>query len=316
MAALISAVAFDFLLKKNNKYLIKFHRVYIIIGVLFIFVTSFYYFQSKFNYHPSYLDQAPNRANGYVLFPETTNALQEYFFPGERMAIWGWASSLYETTDFLMGTRDAATPFQIEKIPLQKYFIDRYIYDLTINKPLLFVETIGSQFFAYNDRSVYGFENYPKVKSYIDRHYDFEMETGGARIFIRKDYFYKNTLDFKVDKEPNANDEYLGVLDRLEPFGSHIKFEGWTVLGENIHEQKVKILLTRGDTTIALNCQTYDRPDVAEHFKKDSWTMSGYKAFVDRNEISEGEYKIKLYIENGEKLEIIDLNRAFNLTDF
>jgi hypothetical protein len=278
--------------------------------ITFIFLTSFQYFQSRFNHHPAYLSKINEHSINYAPHEELTLALKNYFSPGSKMAIWGWTSSLYETTDFLMGTRDAVTPFQIEKIPLQHYYIERYILDLQKNKPLLFVETVAPNFFAYHDRSIAGYENFPLIKKFIDENYTYDTEIGGARIFTRKDYSYKNS--FKPNRQPNLNDEFKGNLDEMGDSRNFIVFNGWAALGENINTQNVEILLTTAKDTLAIYCSRYERQDVAIHFKNDNWLISGFKGYALKSAIPPGEYNVNIYVRNKRKEALINLNKTIN----
>jgi hypothetical protein len=287
-----------------------------VIVTIFLAATSFYYFQANFTYYPFYYHKAVNYQHEYIVYKDLTKALKEYYSPGARLTVWGWTSSLYETTDFILGTRGATSQAMIEHVPLEDFFTKYFLIDMDRNKPLLFVETIGPNYFAYTDRVVAGFENFPKVRDYVNENYRFESEVEGARIFVRKDYSFEKPIpDFEVENG-NADKEYLGYFDTIEKSDGYIKFEGWTVLGENIEWLKVRLLLTKNGHTWALNTVLYPRADVVEHFNKSNWLKSGYSGKIILNTIPQGEYKMSLYVENRDKVANIDLNRTFNPADF
>jgi hypothetical protein len=111
--------------------------------------------------------------------------LNQHFFEGAKMVAWGWGTELYVETNFLMGTRYGNTAGIIEPGPLQFFYEERFLKDIEKNKPALFVDVVAPGFFRYSDRSLYGFENFLRVKNYIDRNYSFDSEMMGVRIFKR-----------------------------------------------------------------------------------------------------------------------------------
>jgi hypothetical protein len=165
---------------ENNKLLVA--KLFVVF--LFLLATVFYHFQSQFSYHP---DLAPRPAThyGYASQPELVAGLNQHFFEGAKMVAWGWGTELYVETNFLMGTRYGNTAGIIEPGPLQFFYEERFLKDIEKNKPVLFVDVVAPGFFRYSDRSLYGFENFLRVKNYIDRNYSFDSEMMGVRIFKR-----------------------------------------------------------------------------------------------------------------------------------
>ena len=149
---------------------------------LFLLTTAFYHFQSQFSYHP---DLAPRAAThyGYASQPEIVAGLNQHFFEGAKMATWGWGTELYVETNFLMGTRYGNTAGIIEPGPVQSFYMERFLKDMEKNRPLLFVDVVAPNFFRFTDRSLYGFENFPLAKKYVEENYTLDSEIKGVRIF-------------------------------------------------------------------------------------------------------------------------------------
>jgi hypothetical protein len=150
-----------------------------------LLVTVCYHFHTQFSYRPDFLDKAEANYKSYVPFTEVTSALKKFTAPDIKMAIWGWGTELWVTTNFRLGTRYTNTAGVIEQGSVQDFYTKRFLIDLEKNKPLLFVDTVAPGFFRYSDRSLYGFENFLSVKKYIDRNYTFHSEMKGVRIFKR-----------------------------------------------------------------------------------------------------------------------------------
>src|SRR5436190_4923231 len=155
-------------------------------AIVFIIGPSFYNYQKNFSYSPGYLEVARSNYNGVCTHPEIIGVLNRYYTPGAKMAIWGWTNELWAGTEYLMGTRDSSSP--IGTVDATEYYSRSYLADLKRNNPEIFVETIGPQFFYYQDRSTMSFELNKDISNYIKEKYFFEAEINGARIFLRNDY--------------------------------------------------------------------------------------------------------------------------------
>ncbi|MBE2214334.1 MAG: hypothetical protein IAE82_10725 [Opitutaceae bacterium] len=106
--------------------------------------------------------------------------------PGDTMTIWGWASRLHVESGLPQATRDGTTERQIVGNPLLDFYRTRYLFDLRRHQPRFFVEAVGPEFFAYQDRARDGFETWPELREYVAAHYELMREVGSCRIFVRK----------------------------------------------------------------------------------------------------------------------------------
>jgi hypothetical protein len=90
----------------------------------------------------------------------------------ERVAIWGYAPALFVDSQSIMGTRDSISQFAILGGDYRPYYRARFLADLEKNHPALFVDSTGPLDFAFKDRSLYGYETFPALAAYVDRHYN------------------------------------------------------------------------------------------------------------------------------------------------
>lgn len=155
---------------------------------IFVLLTSLHYFQQHFTFRPNYLDFAYKNQTKYIHYPEITSILKQYYYPGARMAVWGWSCELYEDTGMLMGTRYTGSQGILEGGTMKEYFTANYLKDLAMNSPLLFVETIGPNFRAYHDENLHSVESSEEMRKYINEHYNLWHEVSGARIYVNKSY--------------------------------------------------------------------------------------------------------------------------------
>jgi hypothetical protein len=153
-------------------------------------------------------DPADGRPLGYLKkftsYPGTSagNAIRNLGLSGQSLAVWGWMCGLFIETDMWSATSDTVLGFSwvwtarpedtMKILPnyldvAPKYFKDLYITDLEKNKPPVFVDTISLQGFAFQDRTLYGYETFPPLAAFINGNYHLITEVNGARIFIRND---------------------------------------------------------------------------------------------------------------------------------
>jgi hypothetical protein len=71
--------------------------------------------------------------------------------------------------------------------PLQVYFRQRYLHDLQVNRPELFLDTVVPGSFAFADPKAYGIETFPELEKFIADQYRLDQEIEGRRLFIRRD---------------------------------------------------------------------------------------------------------------------------------
>jgi hypothetical protein len=103
------------------------------------------------------------------------------------MAVWGWSAELYVATGLAPATRNCTTLWEIRPTPLQGYYINRYVDDLSISKPRIFVDAVAPRMFYFHDRKTEGTDAFPAIARIIKEHYKLADELGAVRIFVRED---------------------------------------------------------------------------------------------------------------------------------
>ena len=107
--------------------------------------------------------------------------------PGETIAIWGRTDNIYVETGLCQATRDSHVSGLIETGPLQEYFRKRYLADLLYTKPATFLDSVCPASLQYTKPEFAHDRNYPELAAVIRANYVLVEETGGARIYRRRD---------------------------------------------------------------------------------------------------------------------------------
>ncbi len=130
--------------------------------------------------------------------------------PGAPVAIWGWAPELYVLTGTIPATHDTHMPLEFMTLPQQDYYRRRFLEDLQLYTPKVFIDAVGPGEFSYQDRDAYGFETFPELRQYIARNFYLAGENnaaslpymrgvvGGVRVFVRKDASDEINLPFRI----------------------------------------------------------------------------------------------------------------------
>jgi len=119
-------------------------------------------------------------------FEGVTEVIRGLTDPGDRVAIWGWASPLWIATGTLPGTRDVHSARQLLPGDLQPYFVDRFAVDLVEREPALFVDAVAT-ISHFSDVSKFGHHNFDTVRTVIDADFSFVTEVDGIRVFRRRE---------------------------------------------------------------------------------------------------------------------------------
>ena len=295
--------------RRLSTYIIRFFA-----SVLFLCITSLYFFKKEFTSHPKYLVKAREYYDGFSLHGDIVTILNRYYEPNDKMAIWGWGTELFEGTKYLMGTRDCASSFQIEEGPMQAHYLNRYLKDLQVNKPKIFVETISPSFFGFGDRDKSGFENFPLISNYIKTNYNFEGEIGTARFFLRKDATIpekKWKKDISIPRD--VIKEFHSNLELLEKNGTFLKFKGWATMEMNSDHQQVALaLLSRSDTLFVNTYQMSNKEIVDFSPRNKGYLMCGFIGYIPLKEIPIGDYEVGLFVENEDKKAFKSLNQIYS----
>jgi len=139
------------------------------------------------------LSGSPNefRGNIKLYLAEPLTAMDQAILrerpPGGRLAIWGWGPEFAAETRTPLGTRDSICQFMIRSSPLQDYYRQRYLRDLQVNRPELFLEATGPGNFIYSNRKAFGIETFPELAKLVADQYRLSQEIDGMRLFVRRD---------------------------------------------------------------------------------------------------------------------------------
>lgn len=154
--------------------------------------------------------------------------------PGEPVAIWGWAADLYVLTGTIPATRDTHTPEEFWMPDQQDYYRHRFLSDLQLQPPSVFVDAIGPGRFL-SEREDKGYESFPELYQYIANIYHIVGDIDGVRVFIRTDEIphLKSPIRIKCGSISAVTDENGNEWKADADFkgGQAVKFEQLTDRG-------------------------------------------------------------------------------------
>ena len=122
-----------------------------------------------------------------------SSAVLAYAKPGDTLAIWGWAPTIYVETQLPQAVRDGHVQRQVEASAQQSYFLRRYRADLERSQPPLFVDLVGPGCGPLEDRSRFAHEVFPDVGAFVLAHYRMVEAIEYARIYVRNDIANERT---------------------------------------------------------------------------------------------------------------------------
>ena len=106
--------------------------------------------------------------------------------PGDALAIWGISNQVYVETGLRQGARDPQFERAVVAGPHQEYFRQRFLTDVAVWKPALFLDTTGSDTMYYHAPQFAHDRNYPELAAMIRADYVLADTVGGARIYQRR----------------------------------------------------------------------------------------------------------------------------------
>jgi hypothetical protein len=114
--------------------------------------------------------------------------------PGSTMAVWGFSAELFIDSEMVQSNRYGCTVWQIERNPLQSYFLREFLVDMRKTRPLLFVDAMAPGMFYMGpiERSRHGHDAFPEVARQISNDYQLVEEVNGVRIYRLKSSPGKN----------------------------------------------------------------------------------------------------------------------------
>jgi hypothetical protein len=287
----------------------------------YVFALTFLFwpvfsFAQNFSLNPEYLEISKAKYDGYSPQGDVAVVLKTYYTKGAKMAIWGWATELWESTPFQMGTRDGNTAWMIYT-RLRDQLAKRHISDLQVNQPEVYVEAIAPNFFGFSDRSSYGIQIFPEIANYINEHYNLEAEVGGARIFIRKGYLrVKPTYRVLATRKPTTSEFHANMEEFLQN-GSFLQFKGWSVIGGNSDNQKVMLGLVNNADTVLLETYQLSNKGIVDFSPNNKGNlMCGFWGLIPFKEIPEGDFQVGLRVEDENTVGFKMMGLTFNKNKF
>ena len=118
---------------------------------------------------------------------EISREILHHAAPGERLGIWGYMPALWVETGLIEATRDAETSHQIEPNEFREYYRNRFLQDLVLSHPPVFVDAVGPGNFGYQDRNEFAHETFPGLANYLADNYHLVGDIEGARIYVHND---------------------------------------------------------------------------------------------------------------------------------
>ncbi len=112
--------------------------------------------------------------------------MQRFVKADDLITIWGRGEELYVLTGTLPATRDTHMPVEFWTHPQQDYYRRRYLEDLRLHPPKLFLDAVGPRRFLHS-REKYGFETFPELREYVTNNFYLAGDIDGVRVFARKD---------------------------------------------------------------------------------------------------------------------------------
>jgi hypothetical protein len=105
-----------------------------------------------------------------------------------QITVWGWAADLYLGSGRPPATRDLNIfYFFTPAADVSSFGRSRFLRDLTRNPPELFVDAVGPASWSVTDRSVYNFEQFPDIASFVSVNYRRLPDYYGQRFYLRLD---------------------------------------------------------------------------------------------------------------------------------
>ena len=246
----------------------------------------------NFTYQPYYLSKINERYDGYAPQGAMGAVLDHYYVPDAKLAVWEDEAELFESNEFVLGTRFGVAGFNSVIDSIRPFFINTYLSDLITNEPKLFVYRAA--------RSADSFENYHDISKHIKENFTRDSEFDGYHIYVRNNKL-SETKPWKIEKpkmEEFNPGFFHGDLQLLQKNGTFLQFAGWTVLNENVIDQRpVFALISKTDTTYVHTYRSVTK-GVVDFSHKPNYKMSGFGGFIPLNELPEGDLQAAIMVVN------------------
>jgi len=252
---------------------------------------------------------------------QIVSVIQKYKKENDRLSVWGWANDYNVLAGLPQGTRYTNSQWQIEPFPQQSNYLDIYVSDLEKNKPAFFMDAVAPGEFHYKDASVYGYQNFPQIKAFIDKHYNYVDKRSGVRIYVIKDRKVDQVLVEGVndivwdtsninDIELPAEKEDIQIDFRKHEGPNAFSFRNaWAYVGDgNSRSVSTWIILLSDSKRHIFPTRKVKRYDLVHSFSG-TYLHAGFDLSISKADLSKGIYKVGVLFTEGYKV------RGFKFTE-
>jgi len=242
--------------------------------------------------------------------------IQKYKKENDRLSVWGWANDYHVLTGLPQGTRYTTSVWQIKPFPQQSTYLDIYLSDLEKNKPTFFLDAVAPYEFTYKDAGEYGHQNFPQIKAFIDKHYNYVDNRAGVRIYVHKDrevdhiivpgveikHHTIETID-KVELPPDTTSALHSYILLEEGLVSFSINNGWAIVeGINSRLSRSWIILKSDSKQYIYPTRKFPRHEIANMYGSEGYIQSGMQVHILKKDLEKGTYKVGILITYGQKV--------------
>jgi hypothetical protein len=157
---------------------------------LFLVLLLGYRFRSEgvLNRYPS----TPT-ANREVPQSALSREILQYARGTDRLVVWGWACRYHVETGLAQGTAENHSERCLYDHPMRDEYRRRYLADMLLNQPTVFVDAVGPASLWLQDVATQGHEAFPELAALVGRDYVYAGTVDACRLYIRRDRFERLT---------------------------------------------------------------------------------------------------------------------------
>lgn len=115
-----------------------------------------------------------------------SEVIRPYFTGSDRLVVWGWNCRPHVETGRAQGTSDSDCQRTVIPNPMQTRYLTRYARELEVNRPVLFLDAVGSSSLKLT-KSNQRHEYFPLINRIIRKQYCFIGLVDDVRIYVRRD---------------------------------------------------------------------------------------------------------------------------------
>lgn len=107
--------------------------------------------------------------------------------PDGQIAVWGWTVAPYLASGRVPATRDTNMANFFRWPAISAYYRKRFLIDMRNDPPEMFIDAVGAASFAFTDRAIYGFQQFPEIESFISTYYVHFADRFDEHYYLRRD---------------------------------------------------------------------------------------------------------------------------------